>query len=198
MLQVHRIVNSYQHACTYILYEEECEYIWLVDCGDPEPVKDWLQTKGKILKGVFLTHSHNDHSFGLIHLCETIPNTLIYVSANEGIKCLQNIRLNLSKYTSGPFQVFSDHFIELEDSQCVQIFPDAIITALRVDGHSPDSMAYQVGEWLFTGDAYIPTLPVVTKLPGADRHRAAESLEVIKRLIEKEKLNVMPGHDIKS
>ena len=31
---VHQIVNSYQHACTYILYEEDSEYVWLVDCAE--------------------------------------------------------------------------------------------------------------------------------------------------------------------
>ena len=125
-----------------------------------------------------------------------LPNLLVCLSAHDGIKGVQDIRLNLSKYTSDPFQLFSDHFLELKDGETVTLFPDVEMTAIQADGHSPDSMVYRVENKLLTGDAYIPPLPVVTKLPGADKKRAAESLEMIKKLVEIEKLTVLPGHDI--
>lgn len=197
MLNVHQIVNDYQHSCTYILYEEDCEYVWLVDCGSSlDEVERWLNTNKKTLKGVFLTHSHDDHTYGLRRLLSSMPSIPIYLSAHEGIKCVQDIRLNLSKYTSAPYQVFSDHFVELKDGDKVKLFPDVELVALQADGHSPDSIIYKVGKWLFTGDAYIPPLAVVTKLPGADKSRAAESLGMIKELVEKEKLIIQAGHSI--
>lgn len=197
MLQVRPIVNDYQHSYTYILYQEECEYVWLVDCGSAiEEVEDWLKAKQKRLKGVFLTHSHDDHTFGLRRLLSTHPTLPIYLSAHEGIKCVQDTRLNLSKYTSEPYQVFSDYFIELKNGDKVQLFQNEELTAIQADGHSPDSMIYWVGNRLFTGDAYIPPLPVVTKLPGADKQRAAESLTKIKTLVEKEHLVICAGHSI--
>ena len=197
MLKVHQIINDYQHSCTYILYDEGCEYVWLVDCGNAiDAVNDWLKSNQKELKGVFLTHSHDDHTYGLRRLLPTMPNIPIYLSAHEGIKCVQDIRMNLSKYTSEPFQVFSDHFVELKDGEKVLLFPEVELTAIQSDGHSLDSMIYKVGDWLFTGDAYIPSLAVVTKLPGADKKRAAESLELIKELVEKEKLIIQAGHSI--
>ena len=197
MLQVHQIVNDYQHSCTYILYEEDCEYVWLVDCGSAiDIVEDWLQINNKQLKGVFLTHSHDDHTFGLRRLLHLMPDIPIYLSAKEGIKCVQDIRLNLTKYTSEPYQVFSNHFVELKDGDKVNLFPDVELIAIQADGHSPDSIIYKVGKWLFTGDAYIPPLAVVTKLPGADKSRAAESLGMIKGLVEREKLIIQAGHSI--
>ena len=196
MLQIHRIVNDYQHSCTYILYEEDCEYAWLVDCGGADAVEKWLKANRKSLKGVFLTHCHDDHIYGLRRLVKELPNLLVCLSAHDGIKGVQDIRLNLSKYTSEPFQLFSDHFLELKDGEKVTLFPDVEMTAIQADGHSPDSMVYRVESYLLTGDAYIPPLPVVTKLPGADKKRAAESLEMIKKLVENEKLTVLPGHDI--
>ena len=197
MLKVHQIVNDYQHSCTYILYEEDCEYVWLVDCGSAiDAVNDWLRSNQKEIKGVFLTHSHDDHTFGLRRLLPSLHTIPIYLSAHEGIKCVQDIRLNLSKYTPEPFQVFSEHFVELKDGEKVQIFEDTKLTAIQADGHSPDSMIYKVGNLLFTGDAYIPPLAVVTKLPGADKKRAAESLEMIKELVEIEKLTIQAGHSI--
>ena len=197
MLQVHQIVNDYQHSCTYILYEEDCEYVWLVDCGSAiDIVEDWLQINNKQLKGVFLTHSHDDHTFGLRRLLRLMPDIPIYLSAKEGIKCVQDIRLNLTKYTSEPYQVFSNHFVELKDGDKVKLFPNVKLIAIQADGHSPDSIIYKVGKWLFTGDAYIPPLAVVTKLPGADKLRAAESLGMIKELVEREKLIIQAGHSI--
>lgn len=196
MLKIHRIVNDYKHSCSYILYDEDCEYVWLVDCGGAEAVEEWLNSNGKLLKGVFLTHCHEDHIFGLRCLVGETPNLMVFLSAHDGIKGAQDIRLNLSKYTSEPFQLFSDHFVELNDGEVIRLFPNVEMTAIQADGHSPDSMVYRTEHYLFTGDAYIPPLPVVTKLPGADKKRAVESLEMIKGLVEIEELTVLPGHDI--
>ena len=196
MLKVHQIVNSYQHSCTYILYQEDCEHVWLVDCGGAEAVEAWLRDNKKTLKGVFLTHCHNDHTYGLRQILQQQPNVKVCLSAHEGIKCVQDIRLNLSKYTPEPFQIFSDYYVELNDGDKIQLFPDTELIAIQADGHSADSMIYRVGQWLFTGDAYIPPLAVVTKLPGADKIKAAETLEMIKGLVEREQLMVQPGHSI--
>lgn len=196
MLRIHRIINNYQHSCTYILFEDEDEYAWIVDCGDSEPVKDWLNENGKILKGVFLTHSHDDHTFGLRQLLKQMPDLTVFLSAHDGIKCVQSPRMNLSKYTSSPFVLPNDHLVELKDGEDVELFTDIDMTAIQADGHSPDSMIYKVGGFLFTGDAYIPPLPVVTKLPGGEKNRAEESREMIINLVEKESLTVLSGHFI--
>ena len=197
MLRVHQIVNGFQHSCTYILYEDCCKHAWLVDCGSAlDKVEDWFKTNNKELAGVFLTHSHDDHICGLRHLLISRPDIPIYLSSNEGIKCVQDVRLNLSKYTSDPFRLFSKHFVELRDGEIVKLFPNIELTAIHADGHSPDSIIYKVGDWLFTGDAYIPPLPVVTKLPGADNKRAAESLEMIKQIVENGNLIIQAGHSI--
>jgi glyoxylase-like metal-dependent hydrolase (beta-lactamase superfamily II) len=172
--------------------------VWLVDCGDAESVERWLSIHGKTLKGVFLTHCHDDHTFGLRRLLKEMPALQVFLSAHKGVECVQDTRLNLSKFTPEPFQIFTDHFVELKNGEEVTLFPDTELTAIQVDGHSPDSMAYRVGTFLFTGDAYIPPLEVVTKLPGADKERAAASLAMIKMLVETEKLTVLPGHEINS
>ena len=194
MFRIHRIVNNYQNSCTYILYQQDDKNVWLVDCGDSEPVEDWLKLNRKCLKGVFLTHCHDDHIFGLRQLLKIMPEVNIYLSEHEGLMCVQSIRMNLSKYTSSPFQLLTNHFVELKNGESVSLFPDIDLKAIQADGHSPDSMIYKVGQFLFTGDAYVPPFPVVTKLPGGDKKRAAESLKMIENLIEDEKLIVLAGH----
>ena len=196
MLQIHRIVNEYQHSCTYILYVEDCEYIWLVDCGRAETVEEWLKAKEKRINGVFLTHCHDDHIYGLRRLVNKHPEIKVCLSAHDGIKGVQDVRLNLSRFTSEQFQLFSDYFVELKDGETVSLFPNVELIAIQADGHSPDSMVFRVENYLFTGDAYIPSLPVVTKLPGGNKKRAAESLETIMSLVANNKLTVLCGHDI--
>lgn len=51
-------------------------------------------------------------------------------------------------------------------------------------GHNPSCLTYEVGDYLFTGDAYIPGVKVVTTLKGGDKAKAAESVERILRLAE--------------
>lgn len=60
-------------------------------------------------------------------------------------------------------------------------------------GHNPSCLTFEVGDCLFTGDAYIPDTPVVTVLPHADKAKARESVERILKLAEGK--TVMPGHD---
>ena len=194
-MEVHRIINNYQHSCTYILYENGCCYVWLVDCGsEVAKVIEWLHTNNKTIHGIFLTHCHDDHICGLKQLLKDNPKIPIYLSAHDGIRCVQDIRLNLTKYTLEPFKLTSDYFVELNDGDEVEIFSDVFLTAYQTDGHSLDSMVYKVDNHLFTGDAYIPPLKVVTKLPGADKLKAEESLKKILNLINSLKLTVEAGH----
>ena len=194
MLGCHQIVNSYQHSCTYILYHENENHAWLVDCGDYQKIKEWLIDNKKDIAGVFITHCHMDHIYGLIPLLKDLPMVSIYVSANKGIECLQDVRLNLTKYTPQPYIIKSEHFVELNDGDKIRLFGDLEMYCYQAEGHTPDSMIYRVGNWLLTGDAYIPPLQVVTKLPGADKTKAAESVERIKKIINKYHLTVLAGH----
>ena len=196
-MEVHRIVNNYQHSCTYILYKKGYGHVWLVDCGsDVEKVLEWLHSNNKVIHGIFLTHCHDDHICGLKKILVDNPGIPIYLSAHDGIRCVQDIRLNLTKYTSEPFQLTSDYFVEMKDGDEKELFDGDFLTAYQADGHSIDSMVYKVGHLLFTGDAYIPPLKVVTKLPGADKTMAAESLKKILTLIDLYKLTVKAGHTL--
>jgi len=61
-------------------------------------------------------------------------------------------------------------------------------------GHNPSCLTYEIGDYLFTGDAYIPGVKVVTTLKGGDKAKAAESVERILRLAEGK--TVCAGHEV--
>ena len=70
MIQIKEIVNSIFTSKTYILFCEGEDKAWLVDIGDIEPVVAFLQEKKLMVEGVFLTHGHFDHIYGLPSLLE--------------------------------------------------------------------------------------------------------------------------------
>jgi glyoxylase-like metal-dependent hydrolase (beta-lactamase superfamily II) len=179
------------------LYEDSSVDVWLVDCGDYHRIKEWLAENKKRIAGVFLTHTHWDHMYGLKELLAEEPMTLILLSSNEGLKNLADIRLNLTKFTPAPFIIEPNNYKELVDGEIIPIFKDCNLIALYTIGHSQDSVSFKADKYLFTGDAYIPSLEVVTKLPGGDKNKAFESLERIMKMIEKEGLEVLPGHKVR-
>lgn len=196
-INVIQIVNRKQSSCSYILYEDSSVDVWLVDCGDYHRIKEWLAENKKRIAGVFLTHTHWDHMYGLKELLAEEPMTLILLSSNEGLKNLADIRLNLTKFTPAPFIIEPNNYKELVDGEIIPIFKDCNLIALYTIGHSQDSVSFKADKYLFTGDAYIPSLEVVTKLPGGDKNKAFESLERIMKMIEKEGLEVLPGHKVR-
>ena len=64
-MKVERIINTIYASNTYILYDPRYDEVWLVDAGDTNLVIEWIEKYSKTLKGVFLTHTHFDHIYGL-------------------------------------------------------------------------------------------------------------------------------------
>ena len=54
-------------------------------------------------------------------------------------------------------------------------------------GHNPGCLTIVIGDLLFTGDAYIPEINIVTNLPKGDKKLAEKSLERIKKLAKGKK-----------
>ena len=71
MIQVKQIQNSFFAVANYLIESDGSDYCWLVDVGQIELIKE--AAYGKTIKGVFLTHSHHDHMFGINELMEAYP-----------------------------------------------------------------------------------------------------------------------------
>ena len=76
--------------------------IWLVDAGDVGKLEGMALECVKTVKGVFVTHSHFDHIYGLNGLLERFPDMVVYASA-YGKEGLYSDRLNFSRYHESPF-----------------------------------------------------------------------------------------------
>ena len=188
------IDNYYRFSRTYILYTEKSPKAWMVDCGDAEKIKSWFSQNGKTLEGIFLTHCHIDHIYGVNNITSAFPKANVFVARETGLKGVKDIRLNLTKFMEEPYVVETSNLVEVDEGDEIEIFEDTSLKVLKTDGHSPDSLSFLVDDMLFTGDAYIPNVKVVTKLPGANKPQAMVSLERILQLVSEKSLKVMPGH----
>ena len=191
---VTHIVNSVYSSMTYVLKEDGDTEFWLVDCGDVPPLLDLISTSGGgafKIKGVLLTHAHYDHMYGLPKLTEKFPSLRVYTN-EDGKKALANERLNFSKYHEDPISYETDSVVICEDGDEIDLFDGVKAIVHYTPGHNPACLTYEVGDYVFTGDSYIPGIKVVTNLPGGDKTLAAESLEKILRLAEGKE--VCPGH----
>lgn len=194
MIQVEEVVNSVFNSKTYILYKEGEYDAWLVDIGDIEPVLSFLKPRHIDVKGVFITHGHFDHIYGLIGLIENYPNCRVY-SSDFTKRALASSKLNLSKYHDAPFVYDKDNIEVLHEGEHVLLFEgEPYVTVYDTPGHNPGCITMVLDNLVFTGDSYIPEVGVNTQLPFADKQLAQISVDRILDLA-KNKI-ILSGHHI--
>ena len=191
MIRVERIVNRLFASNTFAISESGSKDVWLVDVGDTERVLDILPLKSNV-RGVFLTHTHFDHLYGINQLYDAFPEMIVLV-AEEGIANLYSSKKNLSKYHESPLEYKGAKVIGLHDRDRFELYSNAVLETIATPGHTPDSMAFLLeGKYLFTGDAYIPNVKVVSKLPGGNKKQALKSRD---KLIQIGQGKILcPGH----
>lgn len=91
-----------------------------------------------------------------------------------------------------PFEVKNANLIGLKDGDFIDLDGEKV-QVIETPGHSSDSISFLIDNYIFTGDAYIPNIKVVTKLKGGNVELANTSVEKIKSLF-KEKMTLCPGH----
>lgn len=196
MLKVSHIVNSVYTSRTYILSNDDNTEFWLVDCGDVPPLMDLFSSiggKSFLIKGVLLTHAHYDHIYGLPHLTKIFPHIKVFTN-DFGRKALADERLNMSRYHEDPINYESENVVVCDDGTVIDLFDGVSAVAHYTPGHNSSCLTFEVGEYLFTGDAYIPGVAVVTNLPGGNKMMAAKSSEKIQALAVGK--TICPGHEV--
>ena len=184
-----RIENAVCHSNTFLIFIEG-RGVWLVDGGDVEKYLTLIGERG--LSGVLITHSHFDHIYGLNGLLERFPELVVYAS-EYGKEALYSDKLNFSRYHESPFVFKGTNVKVLREGDRVDLGGGEEAEVFETPGHDPGCLCYKFGNWLFTGDSFIPGVPTVTKLRGGDKEAGKASLEKIKSLVTRETV-VCPGH----
>lgn len=182
------ITNSVFNSRTYILDEGDGA-VWLVDCGDFEPLMEKIGRKR--VEGVLLTHTHSDHIYGLMQLLARFPDASIVTNA-WGREALADPRLNLSKYHPD----YPDIALDAPGNVMVVSEGDVVhgYKVCETPGHDPSCLCYVGDDCIFTGDAYIPGLSSFAGFPNSDKALAAASQQRILTLATGR--TVWAGHTI--
>lgn len=189
MLKVGHIVNSIFNSITWILSVSDSNHVWLVDCGDVAPILELIGKKN--VTGVLLTHAHFDHIYGLPEFLKHFPSCKIYTN-ESGRETLANAKKNMSFYHEMPVTVDESYSTICNDGDSIKLFQNTMANVFATPGHHPSCLTFMVGDYVFTGDAFIPGVKVVTNLPGGNKQLAEKSIKKIMELSNDK--TIMAGH----
>ena len=189
MLNVKSAVGRVMNSVVYSLSDGISLDYYLVDIGDFDAARSILPKNANV-RGVFITHGHHDHIFGINALKEAFPDCMVYAS-EECASMLASAKENLSKYLEMPME-YKGEVSLLHDGDAVRLFEDVTLKTIAAPGHNPSCLCFEVEDYLFTGDSYIPGVKVVTNLPEGNKKTAQESIEKILEIGLGKK--ICPGH----
>lgn len=96
MIKVKTFNNSaILKSCTYCVYNNQTHEGYIVEAGDAEPVLSFIKEKEIVVKGIFLTHCHYDHIYGINDFLEALPEIKIFCS-EETMKGMHDEDLNMA------------------------------------------------------------------------------------------------------
>ena len=153
-----------------------------MDIGDVDPVLSFLKKHRLSVAGVFVTHGHFDHIYGLPSLIEHYPTCKVYTT-EFGKKSLASDKLNMSRYHESPVIYEGSNVVVVHEGDEFKLFAEEpMMRFYETPGHNPGCLTMVMGDMIFTGDAYIPSIGANTQLPHADKEQAKLSMERILKL----------------
>jgi hydroxyacylglutathione hydrolase len=191
MVSVIRNINFPYTSNTYLITIGNSPQVWLVDAGFTKGVEDIIPSEMELM-GVFLTHPHYDHIHGLNTIKKAYPNAQIYCS-EQTMKGLYSDKLNLSFYHEQPIVYEGSNIKVLKEGDVVELNSNHFIKIVETPGHHLGAITFALDNYLFSGDSFIPGVPVVTKLKGGDKSQNNNTLQRIKNLISNDTV-ICPGH----
>lgn len=192
-MKVTKFINKEYNSNVYLIDLLSKQNICgIIDIGEFDSLISFISDFALKIDFLFLTHSHYDHIYHINSLIEKFPNCKIFLSEYSE-ESLRNPKLNLSYYHENSITFTGENVKFIYDNDSVELGFGYSIKCFLTPGHNAGSMCFQLNEYFFTGDSYIPGIPVVTKLKSGDKLQSEISLARIKSLILKDTI-VCPGH----
>ena len=169
------------------VYAIDCDELTLIDTGNDYTIFFELKDLRDIseIRNVFLTHSHNDHSLGLLELIRGYADFRdVRVYVHESVK--EGLEKRLERLDRRDIEV-----VGLRGGELLK-FGDYEFRALYTPGHTIDSMCLYNEDYgvLFSGDSVVVN-PVIDDVMGGTLRDYIISLRFLRNL----KVNaILPGH----
>lgn len=189
-MKLHRFVNKVFTSNSYVLSNDSHEAV-IVDVGDVKPIEEYLSVHQLNIAGIFLTHTHYDHIYGIKALVEDYPGYKVYTSS-FGKEALASDRLNFSRYHNDSIQWEYDCLQILHEGDRIKIFSDLWVDVIETPGHDESCLSYRMGEYFFSGDSFIPGVKVIASFPHSHKGDAEKS--ILKILSWADGSYLCPGH----
>jgi len=191
-MKIVRFVNSIFESNTYLIWDDNLKVCYLIDCGDINPILELINKLNLSLKGIFITHSHFDHIYGLNILIKEYPEVIVYTSI-EGKKGLLSDRYNLSRYQADSFVFLYSNNIRVIREDCnIELWDKKKMNIFFTPGHDNSCLTYKIENNLFTGDSFLPEYKLIASFPRSNKEEAIRSGDFIMKL--KEGCTIYPGH----
>ena len=181
LAEVIRIEHRQFTSNTFLIKHPASVDVWLVDIGNYKGVQEVLPPNA-VIKGVFVTHAHYDHIYGINELMADHSACTIYAS-EYAANALKSSKLNLSFYHEDPVDYAGGNISLLHEGDRLRLYNDTELLVLETPGHNQGSLSFCMGKYLFTGDSFIPGYDVVTKLKSGNKTAAQESLQRLKEML---------------
>lgn len=191
-MNIVQIVNSVFASNTYLLSHKNSNSVWLIDIGDINSILAKMPDNYDI-RGVFITHTHYDHIYGIRELIKRFPFCKIFTS-EHGRHGFLSDKYNFSRYHNDPIKFTHPNIKTITEGDIIQLASGYALKIFETPGHDWSSITYQLGDnWLFTGDSYIPGSKVVTSFPKSNKEQSLISLAKIHSLCTYSTI-LYPGH----
>lgn len=161
-------VSSYKNANTFIIEIDDTD-ILIIDLGNypTDELLNWIKINNKNLIGLFLTHEHADHCYGVDALKEKMDFTL-YCSEKCEVN-MRNPKQNFSRYIE-EFETFGVQCEAtiVKDNQVLN-FNGFELKIMETPGHSPGSICLIANNVIFTGDTLLNNVESPLSFPHSNK-----------------------------
>lgn len=188
-MKVKRIVNSVFNSNTFIVYEAGKAIVF--DIGDVKPLTLFLEAEGLDVEALFITHTHYDHIYGIKEFMKLFPSVPIFTSS-FGKEAFHKSNWNFSRYHEDRIEIESDLIRAVSDGDRLSVLGEKTLTVMETPGHDKSCLTFKMGDFLFTGDSYIPGVKVIASFPNSNKEDARRWYEELKEISKD--FNVYPGH----
>lgn len=190
---IERFVNQILDSNCYLIRQQNCQNIIVVDPGDTNLSKliKSMEINNLRVQYVIFTHEHYDHIAGGKLLKDKFD--CIFIGSEECAEAVVNPKKNLSIFYNDQPYVSPVIDITIEKMNFLLIWNSYDIKFFKTPGHSKGSISFRINNHFFTGDTLIKDIKTITNLPGGNKHTLEKSLELIRNNCDKDTL-VLPGH----
>lgn len=195
-MNIKRLVNSPVSSNCFILYDGVGTNLpcVIIDPGSEnnDDLLNFISHNKLNPEFIILTHEHFDHCWGVNGLRKRYPYIKL-VCAYECSDAIQSSKGNCSVFYDNikAFEIVEADVVIDKDVHLMSC-GNLNIMILRTPGHSKGSISMVVNNVIFTGDALIPGIKTVIKLPSASIDEQIKSESFFKTL---EGYIIYPGHE---